>query len=43
MVKSLKERVTEILIKGKLITPQDLDKAIKIQKKKGRKNQGCLN
>jgi len=35
VVKSLKERVTEILIKSKLITPQDLDKAIKIQKKKG--------
>ncbi len=35
MVKSLKERVTEILIESKLITPQDLDKAIKIQKKKG--------
>ncbi len=42
MVKSLKERVTEILIKGKLITPRDLNKAIKTQKEKGGKISNIL-
>jgi type IV pilus assembly protein PilB len=35
MVKSLKQRLTDLLIKSNLITRQDLKKAIKIQSEKG--------
>ncbi|MEA3560274.1 MAG: ATPase, T2SS/T4P/T4SS family [Candidatus Omnitrophota bacterium] len=35
MIKSLKERLRDILINGRLITPEQLNEAIGVQKKKG--------
>jgi type IV pilus assembly protein PilB len=35
MVKSLKERLTDILINNKLISPKQLNKAVEVQRKKG--------
>mgnify|MGYP000580735587 CR=1 FL=1 len=32
---SLKERLTELLIKNKLLSQEDLNKALKVQKEKG--------